>query len=214
MRERKKQQTRQLIRDAAARLFAERGFDAVTVTEVARLADVSEMTVFNHYPAKEDLFFSGMQFFEERLLQAVRDRPAGEPVLTTFCRRIVDSCDALADPGRIRVVAEAARLLRASRSLQTRERDIVSRYTRDLADLLAEQTGREPTNPEPVTVAHALMGAHRALVEYVRDGSLAGTPADHLAAQATSHAQRLFALLGDGFAGYGSRPAPTEETRP
>lgn len=210
LRERKKQQTHQLIGDAAARLFAERGYDAVTVAEVARAADVSEMTVFNHYPAKEDLFFSGMQFFEERLLQAVRDRPADKPVLVAFGRQIVDSCAALATPGRIRAVAEAGRVLRASRPLLARERDIVSRYTRELADLLAEQTGREPMDPEPVAVAHALMGTHRALVDYVRDRALAGAGTKSLAAQARSHAERLFALLDNGFSGYGTRPVPTE----
>ncbi|RZU15883.1 TetR family transcriptional regulator [Kribbella rubisoli] len=56
-RERKKQQTRHAISDVATRLFLERGFDAVTVAEVARAADVAVQTVFNHFPAKEDLFF-------------------------------------------------------------------------------------------------------------------------------------------------------------
>jgi len=56
-RERKKQQTRQAISDVATTLFLERGFDAVTVAEVARAADVAVQTVFNHFPAKEDLFF-------------------------------------------------------------------------------------------------------------------------------------------------------------
>ncbi|WP_203589765.1 TetR/AcrR family transcriptional regulator [Streptomyces sp. SID13031] len=56
-RERKKLQTRQLISDAATTLFIERGFDHVTVAEVAKAADVAVQTVFNHFPAKEDLFF-------------------------------------------------------------------------------------------------------------------------------------------------------------
>src|SRR6266496_5631258 len=56
-RERKKQQTRQAISDVATALFMERGFDAVTVAEVARAADVAVQTVFNHFPTKEDLFF-------------------------------------------------------------------------------------------------------------------------------------------------------------
>ena len=56
-RERKKQQTRDAISHVATLLFLERGFDAVTVAEVARAADVAVQTVFNHFPAKEDLFF-------------------------------------------------------------------------------------------------------------------------------------------------------------
>jgi AcrR family transcriptional regulator len=56
-RERKKRQTRQAISDVATGLFLERGFDAVTVADVAKAADVAVQTVFNHFPTKEDLFF-------------------------------------------------------------------------------------------------------------------------------------------------------------
>src|SRR3954467_9925864 len=89
LRERKKQQTRLLIANTARALFAERGFDAVTVAEVARAADVAEKTVFNYFPTKEDLFYSGMEAFEERLLDAVRDRAPGEPVLEAFRRFVL-----------------------------------------------------------------------------------------------------------------------------
>lgn len=59
LRERKKRQTRELIAAVAHRLFGERGFDAVTVAEVARAADVSEGTVYNHFPTKEDSSTAG-----------------------------------------------------------------------------------------------------------------------------------------------------------
>jgi AcrR family transcriptional regulator len=97
LRERHKQQTRQLIFEAASRLFAARGFDAVTVAEVAWAADVSEMTtVYNHFPTKEELFFGKMEFFEQRLLDAVRDRAAGVSALEAFRRPGVDGCSNLA----------------------------------------------------------------------------------------------------------------------
>jgi AcrR family transcriptional regulator len=57
LRARKKQQTRRVIADTARRLFAERGFEQVTIAEIARAADVSDKTVFNYFPAKEDLYF-------------------------------------------------------------------------------------------------------------------------------------------------------------
>ena len=57
LRQRKKQQTRQLIADTAWRLFADRGFERVTVAEIAREAQVAVATVFNYFPTKEDLFF-------------------------------------------------------------------------------------------------------------------------------------------------------------
>src|SRR2546429_57443 len=87
LRERKKQQTRQQIFDAASRLFEAKGFDRVSVAEIARAADVSEVTVFNYFPTKEDLFYGGMEFFEEQLIESVRSRPKGEPAVKAFRRR-------------------------------------------------------------------------------------------------------------------------------
>lgn len=79
-RERKKQQTRQAISDVATALFLERGFDAVTVAEVARAADVAVQTVFNHFPAKEDLFFDQDGWWAGPA-QAIRDADHGaDPV--------------------------------------------------------------------------------------------------------------------------------------
>ncbi|GAA2814346.1 hypothetical protein GCM10010522_34890 [Kribbella solani] len=74
-RERKKQQTRQAISAVATTLFLERGFDAVTVAEVARAADVAVQTVFNHFPAKEDLFFDESEWWQGPA-RAIRAAPA------------------------------------------------------------------------------------------------------------------------------------------
>ena len=57
LRELKKEQTRQHIADTAWQLFIDRGFDQVSVAEVARAAQVAEATVFNYFPSKEDLFY-------------------------------------------------------------------------------------------------------------------------------------------------------------
>ncbi|MEU8224055.1 helix-turn-helix domain-containing protein [Kribbella sp. NPDC048915] len=73
-RERKKRQTRQAISDVATALFLERGFDAVTVAEVARAADVAVQTVFNHFPAKEDLFFDEPEWWMGPA-RAIREAP-------------------------------------------------------------------------------------------------------------------------------------------
>src|SRR5678815_1078743 len=81
LRERKKEQTRQLIAETARGLFSERGFERVTVAEVARAAQVSEQTVFNYFPTKEDLVYERMDTFEHELLAAVRQRPASESPL-------------------------------------------------------------------------------------------------------------------------------------
>ncbi len=75
-RERKKAATRRAIADAALRLFLERGYDAVGIREIADAADVSTTTLFKHFPVKEALVFDEDDDQEERLLTAVRERPA------------------------------------------------------------------------------------------------------------------------------------------
>src|SRR5881398_1947441 len=89
LRERKKQRTREQIAETARRLFVERGFDRVTVAEIARAADVSEATVFNYFPTKEDLVYWRLETFEEELLEAVRGREPGESFLAAFGRFVL-----------------------------------------------------------------------------------------------------------------------------
>src|ERR671921_1055975 len=84
LRERKKRAARQAIAAAARRLFAERGFDAVTVAEIAAAADVSEKTVFNHFATKEDLAFAGREERLNRLLADIAQRPPDTSVLDVF----------------------------------------------------------------------------------------------------------------------------------
>ena len=74
VRENKKRRTRQLIEESAVALFAERGYDNVTMAEVARRADVSSATVFNHFATKDALIFSGLERFECELLDVIRIR--------------------------------------------------------------------------------------------------------------------------------------------
>ena len=205
LRERKKRQTRALIAAAARRLFSDRGFDAVTVAEVARAADVSEGTVYNYFPTKEDLFYGGMEAFEAELVDAVRDRPVGEPVLDAFRRFVLDSLGRLANEEAPEVVATAARLVAASRALQAREREIVAHYTDALAALIAQEA-EAPADVEPSAAAAALMGVQRALVAYVRAQVLDGRHGPELAADTRAQAKRAFARLETGLAGYAPRP--------
>jgi AcrR family transcriptional regulator len=77
LRERKKRATRQLISDVASGLFIRRGFEEVTVAEIAEAAGVSKMTVFNYFPRKEDLFLDRHADRLADLVSAVRSRPPG-----------------------------------------------------------------------------------------------------------------------------------------
>jgi AcrR family transcriptional regulator len=202
LRERKKQRTRALIAETAARLFAERGFDAVTVAEVAREADVSEGTVFNYFPAKEDLFYGGMEVFEAELVDAVRARPAGESVLSAFRAFVLERTGRLADEEVADVITRAARLIGASPALQAREREVVARYTYELAALIAAEPGSRAQPVEAWAVANALMGVQRALVVHVRGEVLGGHRGPKLAAEARSQARRAFARLEAGLTDY------------
>ena len=80
LRVRKKIQTRQRIADAAATSFAAKGYDAVTVAEIARLAEVSEQTVYNFFPSKELLVLDEDVAFEALLVGMIRERPAGTKI--------------------------------------------------------------------------------------------------------------------------------------
>ena len=202
LRERKKQQTRKQIFDAAHRLFKKRGFDSVTVAEIAREADVSEVTVFNYFPTKEDLFYGGMQFFEEQLIEAVRSRARGESALAAFRRRLLEGADRLDSKERIDAIKKAAQAISTSPALVSRERDIVDRYTRQLAAVLAEDTGASPDDAEPLGTAGALMVVHRLLVDHVRKEVLAGRRGSQLVEDYRSQARRAFRRLEHGLGDY------------
>jgi AcrR family transcriptional regulator len=211
LRERKKQQTRQLIADAAWRLFADRGFDQVTVAEVARQAQVAVATVFNYFPTKEDLFYSRLETFEAVLVEAVRTREAGESVLVAFRRRLLASGGLLAqvDAGdrqaleRLRTVN---RVIAASPALQAREQHTLAATADALAALLAAETGAPAGDLRPQVAAHALVGVQRALVDYTRRRVLTDQDPARLAGDVRRAARRAFALLEQGLGGYAARP--------
>ena len=146
LRERKKQQTRQQIFEAARGLFEKKGFDRVSVAEIARAADVSEVTVFNYFPTKEDLFYGGMEFFEEQLIESVRSRPKGDSAVKAFRRRLLVGADRLESKPTAEAILKAAQLVSASPSLVARERALVERFTARLAQLLAQETGADPSS--------------------------------------------------------------------
>src|SRR5262245_1524278 len=90
MRERKKAQTRQRIADVATDMFIKRGFDNVTISEIAEAADVSKVTVFNYFPRKEDIFFDRGPQALQLLTAAVRGRDVNEPPLRAVHRLLLD----------------------------------------------------------------------------------------------------------------------------
>jgi AcrR family transcriptional regulator len=204
LRERKKQQTRELIAETARRLFTERGFEKVSVAEIARDADVSEKTVFNYFPTKEDLVYWRLESFEDELLGTVRDRAAGESVLDAFVhfvrqpRGMLGQYDAEA---RERLAA-LTRMIVESPSLLAREQQIFEGYTASLARLIAEEAGAGVDEVEPWVAANAMMGVHRRLIDYTRARIVAGARHPDLAAEVLEQADRGLALLRRGLGDY------------
>jgi AcrR family transcriptional regulator len=84
LRERKKERTRRHIADTAARLFAERGYEQVAVTDVARAAEVAEQTVYNYFPTKEHLVTDREGQIQDRLCELIRSRPPGVTAATAI----------------------------------------------------------------------------------------------------------------------------------
>jgi AcrR family transcriptional regulator len=212
LREVRRQQTREAIVDAAAALFAERGFDHVSVLEIAQRAGVVEKTVFNHFPVKEGLVFEADPPMQAALLDAVRRRPAGESVAAAAGTFIVAACSRLGDPAAAPTVAEMARVIRGSRTLQVREREILGQLTDALAEQITLETRAAPGELEPWLAAHAVLGLYQSLLELARDRVLAvdGTTAapaadDDLTAELRASGERGLALLQFGLASYSKR---------
>ena len=205
LRERRRQQTRATIIEAAAELFAERGFDAVSVVEIAQRAGVVEKTVFNHFPVKEGLVFEADPPMRAALLEAVRTRPAGESVTAAAGTFVVRAMSGLGAPEAAAGVAEMAQVIRGSRTLQVREREILGELTTALAELIAEETHAEPGELAPWLAAHAVLSLYAALLELARDRVLAGVSGPELSAELGARGERGLALLQFGLAGYAKR---------
>ncbi|WP_035857613.1 TetR/AcrR family transcriptional regulator [Cryptosporangium arvum] len=207
LRERKKAQTRLLIADIAMGLFAERGFDGVTVAEVARAADVSVNTVFNYFPTKEDLFFDRQAVVEDMLAAIVRDRRPGEGVLEAIRRHTLDGL-ATDDwsTGLWDGATDFFRLVESSPSLRARERELAGRTEAALARAIAAGAGATDDDPTPLVVAGLIAGARNAVLSEARRLLLDDEPFDQVKSWAAGAYRRAFELLENGVpAGYGSR---------
>ena len=204
LRERKKEQTRQLIAETARGLFSERGFDRVTVSEVARAAEVSEQTVFNYFPTKEDLVYWRLQSFEDELLRTIRERESGEPALAAFGRFILAERGLLAkrDPQAREELAALTRMIASSPALLAREQQIFASYTASLAALLAQETGADAADVRPWVAANAMMGVHSAIVHHARRRIVEGARHPRLAAEVRALAEEALALVGGGLDDY------------
>ncbi|GES32643.1 TetR/AcrR family transcriptional regulator [Streptomyces angustmyceticus] len=198
LRERKKLRTRQRISGEATLLFIRRGFDHVTVAEVARAAEVSTMTVFNYFPRKEDLFLDRIPEAGERITRAVRERGADETPLAAL-RRL--TLGLLAERHPLAGVGEGFehfwRTVLDSPALRARAREAVEELEQTLAALLSEAAGGDPERPgrtDRLAAALIIAGIRAAFVEAVTR-QLGGDPVAAVAVEQAEVLRRTFDAL-------------------
>jgi AcrR family transcriptional regulator len=168
LRERKKQRTRETISRAARELFAERGYHATTLPEIAEAADVSTRTIFAYFPSKEDILFSDFPLMQAALAQALAERPAGEDALETT-RKFILSAHKLEQSeldDQMRLCIETDETLRSH--LRAR----IARLGELIAPEIAKDLGVPVNDPRPQVVAASLTAAFNVLAER-RDPSVA-----------------------------------------
>jgi AcrR family transcriptional regulator len=192
LRERKRRQTRAAIAQAAMGLFARRGFDQVSVAQIAAAAGVSEKTVYNYFPAKADMFFDEASDILAELLAAVRYRAAGQSALDAVATFVAGRAEWAGGRRPAAPTGKFRRLIADSPALQAHQRLMFGRYERALAALLAEETGAPPGSVEPFVAAAALIAVLRAPFEASPSGT---KPGQDIAVTALG-------LLAGGLAGY------------
>ena len=196
LRERKRRETRAQIAGTAMGLFMRRGFDAVTVAEIAASAGVSEKTVYNYFPVKAQMFFDEADYVLAELLAAVRYRAAGQSAVDAVGTFITGRGEWAAGRRPGQPSGRFRQLIAASTALQAQQRLMFAAFETALADVLAEETGARRGAVVPFVAAVALVGVIRAAFEAGPGGP---EPARDTAAAALG-------LLADGLAGYAVRP--------
>ena len=195
LRESKKLQTRQEIADQAMRLFALRGFDRVTVAEVASAVGVSEKTVFNYFPTKEDLFFDEVPKREAALVQTIRGRAQGESILAALRKMQVAECPRLCSPG----FATFARIIEESPALQAKELEVMAHFARVLTDAIQSELDVDELDAR--IAASLLISVHRQVFRAARNQALAGKHGPAAVKRLRGDLHRAYEILEHGLGG-------------
>ncbi len=201
LRERKKRLTRQRISDIATTLFLSRGFDSVTVSEIADAVGVSEKTVYNYFPTKESLVYDQADEQLRRLAGALRDRPSGaspSSVLLAELKREAARAAMVSggQPGDF--LSAFAEMIDASPALRAAWSVHRGRLVDTVTTILATDAGVDPRDPEPFVSARALVSLlelfYESQLRHVTDGA----PAARLLALVEADLDRGARLLDTG----------------
>jgi len=155
LRERKKQKTRWAIQEHALRLFAEQGYEATTVEQIAAAAEISPSTFFRYFKTKEDVVVEDQ--WDPLLMEAYRAAPGGLGPLATLRHAIRESF-AQADSGELDKIMARMRLQWNVPALRARTLDGMLVSMDMIAELLGERSGRDAKDPRVLTAAGAVLG--------------------------------------------------------
>ena len=205
LRERKKRATRQLISNVASGLFVERGFEEVTVAEIAEAAGVSKMTVFNYFPRKEDLFLDRHADRLRELTDVVRSRPAGVSAVSAL-RGYQHELLAAGHPLSGVIVGGPGFwwVLTSSPALMARWYEQEREIADGLAEVLTEETGDALRSR---LVAGLLTTAITTIFSYAMGRIIAGDDAETVRREQAGVIDQAFDLAEHGVGGF---PAPPE----
>ena len=200
LRETKKVQTRGAIAEAGMGLFVRKGFDHVTVAEIARAAGVSEKTVFNYFPTKEDIFFDEVPDRLEALAEAVRERRSEQSLVEAMHELHAKQCGRLASPG----FAHFARTIADSPALQAKEIEVMAQFTDRLAAAIHDELGLHPADAQ--IAANLLMSVHWQFFRNAREHALAGRSGPNAVRRLRRDLERAYRLLEHGLGALETAP--------
>jgi AcrR family transcriptional regulator len=195
-RDRKKSETRQALRDAAHRLFAEKGFSRTTIDDIAEAANVSRRTFFRYYDSKDDLLRSDISDLLPAMLAALRSRPAAEPPLAAILAALRTLIGPDGPPAVAQSLADPAISgFRARLSLVR----MLAQWEQGIADTLLVRAGLDSPSEEDrlraVVTACAATSALRAATQIYR-GRYPGRGLE--TARLLPIIEQAFAVLLDG----------------
>ena len=178
LRERKKQRTRETIARAAHELFAERGYHATTLPDIAEAADVSTRTIFAYFPSKEDILFSDFAVMKEALAQALAERPKGQDALETVRQFILS----LHGAEKSDVDEELRLCVESDETLRNHLRARIAQLEELIAPAIAKDLDAAANDVRPQVVAASLTAAFNVLSERGGDANKKSKSAADMAA--------------------------------
>jgi AcrR family transcriptional regulator len=209
LRERKKRQTRQYISDVATGLFLERGFEAVTVAEVADAANVSVNTVYNYFPAKEDLFLDRSKGVIDRLSRWVRGRRDGESAARAVLRELREEVETVSPRiGLMDGYAKFMKVIQDSPALRSRMWAIGQEVLLDLERTLREETGSADDDMTPALMAGQINWLHGTVMAAIGQRMLAGGKPSEVSRDVLVLLDEMEELLSGRVLNYALRGAP------